>query len=94
MRMKIFGLAIPALQCQVEGSPRPALPRLSDFASPGDSEDAQDHMGGEDGPGGSVGWWEDTTDSMGSARLLLISCFPPLEHRHGTQCTEVALSRP
>lgn len=33
MRMKIFGLATPILQCLLEGSPRSALPRLSDFAS-------------------------------------------------------------
>lgn len=31
--MKIFGLAIPVLQCLLEGSPRSAFPRLSDFAS-------------------------------------------------------------
>lgn len=94
MRMKIFGLAIPTLRRLLEGSPRTALPRLSDFASPADSEDAQDHTGGEDGPGGSVGWREDTTGGMGSAQLLLISCLPPLEHGHGTQCMEVALSQP
>lgn len=94
MCMKIFGLAIPTLQRLLEGSPRSALPRLSDFASPGDSEDAQDHMEGEDGLGGRLGWREDTTYGMGSAQLLLISCFPPSEHRHGTQCTEVALSQP
>lgn len=93
--MKIFGLAIPALQCLLEGSPKSAaLPHLSDFASHGDSEDAQDHTEREDGPGGRLGWREDTTDGMGSAWLLLISCFPALEHRHGTQCTEVALSQP
>lgn len=92
--MKIFGLAIPALQCLLEGSPRSALPRLSDFASHGDSEDAQDHTVGEDGLGGRLGWREDTADGMGSAQLLLISRFPPSEHRHDIQCMEAALSQP